>query len=224
MVSCSRDGGQSNKMACASFRQCGITPKIMELNQIWVAGGPWGQLLFFSTLTLVWPHITFPWGGNLKGGRNLKTIFKFPQEFENVFKFRGGGRFGNVTPGLKSLSIFHPCSVLALPTCLILRYGSLTSDLWQLECSSRQPDDRQDPGRAYIPDRSARWCSGGRTGQQRYLETTKAGVNICDVMRRTLAEITGRTVESRFDRPRNWVKMVKGLNVFHVSTALLYLA
>ena len=55
MVSCSQDGGQSKKMACASFGQSGITPKIMV--EIAIKFGSQGNLganfHFFSTLTLV---------------------------------------------------------------------------------------------------------------------------------------------------------------------------
>ena len=62
MVSCSQDGGQSKKMACASLGQSGITPKIM----VEIASNLGHRetlrptsICFYFDLGVT-PHMTFP--------------------------------------------------------------------------------------------------------------------------------------------------------------------
>ena len=97
MVSCSQDGDQSNKMACASLRQSGITPKIMV--EIASNLGRRGTLRPTSIFFLLWPWCDLTWpfleGEFENGGRNLKTIFKSPPP-PGIWKRFWNSREGNL--------------------------------------------------------------------------------------------------------------------------------
>ena len=79
MVSCSQDGGQS-KNGVASFGQSGITPKIMvEIANLVHRGTLRPTSIFVVYFDLgVTSHDLSLRGEFENGGKNLKTIFKFP--------------------------------------------------------------------------------------------------------------------------------------------------
>ena len=90
MVSCSQDGGQSKKMACASFEQSGITPKIMVeiASNLDRRGTVRPTCISFYFDFGVTSHDLSLRTEFENGRRNLKTIFKF---LGGNLKTRGGG-------------------------------------------------------------------------------------------------------------------------------------
>ena len=104
MVSCSQDGGQSKKMACVSFGQSGIIPKIMveiasNLGRMWTLR----PTTIFSTLTCENDFQIPPPGGGGGFGREFGNVFKFLAGNLKTFSIPGGGDLGwgefeNVTP------------------------------------------------------------------------------------------------------------------------------